>query len=165
MLNQDDTEPKSRTQKKREAQELQALGEKLVTLSKEELKELNLPEELHTAILDVINMNRREAHRRQMQHIGALMRKVDSESIRTAIDSSASRQYQKDREHKRLEDLRDGLIAGNIDLQQGVLTDFPKANRQHLSQLIRNARKEVEKNKPPKSARVLFRYLRDLGST
>lgn len=164
-MNPNDTEPKSRTQKKREAQELQTLGEKLVSLSQAELKELNLPEALHSAILDTINLNRREAHRRQLQHIGALMRKIDPEPIRIAIESSASRQYHKTREHKRIEGLRDDLINGKINLQQDVLTDFPKANRQQLSQLIRNARKEAEKNKPPKSAKALFRYLRDLDST
>ncbi|HEY9149004.1 MAG TPA: DUF615 domain-containing protein, partial [Gammaproteobacteria bacterium] len=33
---------------------------------------------------------------------------------------------------------------------------------QHLRQLMRNAMREAKQNKPPKSARELFRYLRDL---
>jgi len=164
-LDQNEIEPKSRSQKKREAQEVQVLGEKLVSLSKEELKVLDLPEKLHTAVLDAKNLTRHEALRRQLQHIGALMRGVDPEPIRTALESSSSRQYLQARKHKQIEDLRDGLISGKIDLQKDVLQDFPAADRQHLSQLLRNARKELEMNKPPKSARIIFRYLRDFSST
>ena len=155
-------DPKSRTQKKKDAHELQLLGEKLVSLSEEELKELNLPQKLQTAILDSKTLNRREALRRQLQHIGALMRKIDPEPIKTAVESSSSRQYQKAQEHKRIEILRDGLISGEMDLQTDVMQDFPNIDRQHLSQLIRNARKEAELKKSPKSARILFRFLRDL---
>ncbi len=155
--------PKSRTQKKKEAQELQLLGEKLVTLSEEALKELNLPQKLQTAILDAKTlMNRREAMRRQLQHIGALMRKIDPEPIKAAVESSSLRQYQQAQEHKQIEKLRDGLISGEKDLQTEVMQDFPNIDRRHLSQLIRNARKEAELNKPPKSARALFRFLRNL---
>ncbi len=164
-LNQDNAEPKSRTQKKREAQELQAWGEKLVLFSEEQLKKLDLPEKLHTAIQDAKIISRREAQRRQMQLIGKLIRKVDPEPIRDAIESSEIRHFRKVGEHKRIEDLRDGLINGKKDIQKDVLKDFPEADRRHLSQLIRNARKEAELNKPPKSSRVLFRYLRDLFTT
>ncbi|MBU2648921.1 DUF615 domain-containing protein [bacterium] len=162
-MDQNDTEPKSRSQKKRDAQALQALGEKLVSLSKEELKDLGLPDKLQKAVLEARILKPREALRRQMQHIGALMRSIDPEPIRAAIESSATRQYLKAREHKKIEDLRDGLIAGTIDLQRDLLEDYPEADRRHISQLIRNAHKEAENNKPPKSARALFRYLRDLS--
>ncbi len=163
-MNLNETEPKSRTQKKREAQELQKLGEKLITLSKEVIEKINLSEKLQTAVMDAKKLNRHEALRRQLQHIGALMRKIDPAPIRIAIESFESGQYQKAREHKRIEDLRDGLIAGKNDLQEDVLKDHPDADRRHLSQLIRNARKEAEIHKPPKSARSLFRYLRELSS-
>ena len=164
-MDQDKTELKSRTQKKKEAQELQVLGEKLVSFSKEALKELDLTEKLHSAILEAKKLKRHEALRRQLQHIGALMRKVDPGPIKDAIDASSLKQYRKAQEHKRIEDLRDGLISGKNDLQKDVLDSHAEADRQHLSQLIRNARKEAEIKKPPKSARLLFRYLKDLSET
>ncbi|TPC95485.1 DUF615 domain-containing protein, partial [Escherichia coli] len=37
------------------------------------------------------------------------------------------------------------------------------ADRQQLRTLIRNAKKEKEGNKPPKSARQIFQYLRELA--
>jgi ribosome-associated protein len=37
------------------------------------------------------------------------------------------------------------------------------ADRQHLRQLVRQSRKERDQGKPPKSARALFRYLREIS--
>jgi ribosome-associated protein len=54
------------------------------------------------------------------------------------------------------------LIAEGDDALSELLEEFPAAERQHLRQLIRNAKREAERNKPPKSAREIFRYLRQL---
>ena len=46
--------------------------------------------------------------------------------------------------------------------RSGVRTDasqFPDVNVQEVRQLIRNARKEAEGNKPPKSARALYKLI------
>lgn len=158
-------EPKSRTRKKKEAQELQEWGEKMLTLSDKILAGLDLPEKLLVAVREAKTLKRREAFRRQMQHIGALMRKVDPEPIRAAVESSEANRARKVSDHKRIEDLRDGLISGTKELEQDIMKIYPDADRRHLSQLIRNARKEVKLDKPPKSARVLFRCLRDLSGS
>ena len=56
-----------------------------------------------------------------------------------------------------------------VSLEQGddavpeVLNLWPDADRQQLRSLIRNAKKEKEGNKPPKSARLIFQYLRELS--
>ena len=39
---------------------------------------------------------------------------------------------------------------------------FEQFERQYVGQLIRNAKKEQTQNKPPKSARLLFKYLSEL---
>jgi ribosome-associated protein len=41
--------------------------------------------------------------------------------------------------------------------------EFPAADIQHLRQLRRNALKEAEQGRPPRSYRELFRELRELG--
>ncbi|HAE1555803.1 TPA_asm: DUF615 domain-containing protein [Salmonella enterica subsp. enterica serovar Dublin] len=64
--------------------------------------------------------------------------------------------------HK-LEHLRDRLIVEGDDAVAEVLTLWPHADRQQLRSLIRNAKKEKEGNKPPKSARQIFQYLRELA--
>ncbi len=44
-----------------------------------------------------------------------------------------------------------------------VIELYPTADRQQLRSLIRNAQKEKATNKPPKSARQIFQYLRELA--
>ncbi|EGI5004785.1 DUF615 domain-containing protein, partial [Salmonella enterica subsp. enterica serovar Thompson] len=55
------------------------------------------------------------------------------------------------------------LIVEGDDAVAEVLTLWPHADRQQLRSLIRNAKKEKEGNKPPKSARQIFQYLRELA--
>ncbi|WP_256361359.1 dual-action ribosomal maturation protein DarP [Methylomonas koyamae] len=44
------------------------------------------------------------------------------------------------------------------------MSEFPEADTQHLRQLQRNALKEAKEAKPPKSARLLYKYLKQLIS-
>jgi len=155
---------KSKTQKKKEAHSLQRLGEKLLKLSKEQLREIDIPEE----VLDALNLARtiksREGLRRQVQFIGSLMRKIDSDPIQQAVNQIEQGNYRKALEFQETEQWRDDLIAGNDELLEEILENHINADRQQLSQLVRNARKEAGNNKPPKLARVLFRYLREIRS-
>lgn len=156
---------KSKTQKKIEAHSLQELGEKLLELSKTQIKEIDIPNE----VLDALNLARtiksREGLRRQMQFIGSLMRKIDSEPIQQAVAQFEQGNYKKALEFKETEQWRDELISGNNELLEEILENHINADRQQLSQLVRNARKEVGNNKPPKSSRILFRYLREIRSS
>jgi ribosome-associated protein len=78
---------KSRTQKKKEDRALQALGEQLVGLSSEQLGRIDLPEQLLEAVRFAVTIRQHGARRRQMQHIGALMRHIDPAPIRKALES------------------------------------------------------------------------------
>ena len=80
-----DTEYKSRTQKKNEDRALQRLGEQLVDLPLGHLEAMELPEELLTAIEFARKIKSHGARRRQIQHIGALMRHIDPKPIETAL--------------------------------------------------------------------------------
>src|SRR4029434_5251911 len=68
----------SKTQRKRDAHALQALGVQLVALSTAQLAQLDLPEPLHEAVLAAQQMRSHGARSRQMQYIGKLMRQLDS---------------------------------------------------------------------------------------
>ena len=160
----DQMDYKSKTQKKIEAHSLQELGEKLLQLSRAQIKEIDIPDD----VLDALNLARtiksHEGLRRQIQFIGSLMRKIDSDPIEQAIEQFEQGNYKKALEFKETEQWRDELIAGNNELLKEILENHANADRQQLSQLVRNARKEVENNKPPKSSRVLFKYLRNIRS-
>lgn len=71
----------SKTQRKREMEELQMLGEKLLKLNHQQLSRLMLPEELIDAITLAQRITKHEAMRRQTQYIGRLMRSLDEEIL------------------------------------------------------------------------------------
>jgi UPF0307 protein NMB0840 len=60
---------------------------------------------------------------------------------------------------QRVEQARARLLADN-DALTAFVTDFPHADVGVLRTLIRNARKEAELNKPPKSFRALYQELK-----
>ena len=80
----------SKTQRKREALALQELGEILVDLKPAQLDKMPLPEGLREAVLAARQMNQRSARKRQLQYIGRLMREIDPEPIRTALELSCA---------------------------------------------------------------------------
>ncbi len=90
------------------------------------------------------------------------MRTVDPAAIRRALAMRDHRQQAATQALHQLETWRDDLIAGKARVIDDLCQRFPAADRQHLRQLARNAHKEQGQAKPPKSARALFRYLREL---
>ena len=81
-----DTDDKSRTQKKKEDHALQRLGEQLVSLNSGQLEDMNLPEDLMEAIEFARTIRSHGARRRQIKHIGALIRQTDPQFIETALE-------------------------------------------------------------------------------
>lgn len=155
-------EPKSRTQKKKEAMSLQELGERLVKLSSSQLETIGLSEELSEEIRFAKTLTQHGAYRRQMQYIGALMREVDPEPVLQALSVIELGDYKKARAFQQLEYWRDELINGNDALLEEIVIEYPNSERQRLTHLVRSAQKEKEKNRTKKSARNLFAYLRQI---
>jgi len=149
----------SKTQKKKEAEALQDLGTKLVKLSNDMLSDIELSAELLEAVKFAKTIKSHGALKRQMQFIGSLMRKIDPTQIEEAINNIEEGNYKKAAAFKETEKWRDELIAGNKKCMEEILSNYPLAERQQLTQLVRNAVKERENNKPPKASRTLFRYL------
>ena len=153
---------KSRTQLKKEATSLQRIGERLVRLSDEQLKRMNLPHMLMAAIEAIRGMTSHGARRRQFQYIGTIMRTVDIEPIEKALLEIEQGAYQQAQTFHRLESWRDRLVAGDDGLMYEILNAYPQADRQRLGQLVRSARKKTTGKAAPKSSRNLFRYLKTL---
>jgi ribosome-associated protein len=156
---------KSRTQMKKEAAVLKQMGAKLTALSQDQLRHMDLPTELMTAIEAFWEMKSHGARRRQLQYIGSVMREVDATVIEQGLLEIAQGASLQARAFHRLESWRDRLVDGDDDLMQTILTEHPHADRQRLGQLVRSARKEKGKNAPPKSARNLFRHLKEITET
>ena len=80
----DETKP-SKSERKREHLALQKLGEALIPLQEQDLRAMDLDEELLEAVLQAKRMSKRGALRRQKQYIGKLMGRLDPEPIRNAL--------------------------------------------------------------------------------
>lgn len=152
----------SKSQLKRESHALQELGEELVELPAAKLEKIPLPEELAEAVALARRIKARGGRKRQLQYIGKLMRKLDEEPIRLAMSQLKSESARETAQLHQLEQWRDRLVAEGDAALAELLEQQPQADRQHLRQLVRNAQREIKQNKPPKSARELFRYLRTL---
>lgn len=155
------TEVKSKSQIKRELHLLHELGKQLVALPQSRLRVLGLTEPLQTAIMDARRF-KRGALKRQLQYIAGLMREVDAAAVQQALDAFHRPQQQEVEALHEVEAWRDALLAGDDVLLDELVGRFLNADRQHLRQLVRNASRERQLNKPPKSARALFRELSSL---
>jgi len=150
----------SKTQKKKEALSLQAMGERLVTLSEEQIKDIELPSVMFNAVTLAKKLKKHGARSRQMQYIGTLMRKYDPQPVQDALQRLEQGNREQSAEHRKIEMWRDELIAGNdLRIEQFVL-QFPLADRLELTVLVQKAREERALDAPaPGASRSLFRYL------
>ena len=150
----------SKTKRKKEMHELQALGVALVALPEAQLRQMGLADELALAVLEAKRIRSHEARRRHMQYIGRLMRDVDAAPIRARLAEIEGHSAQASAHHRRLEAWRERLLADDE-----ALTEFaaahPGTDLQALRALLRNARKEAKEGKPPRAFRELFRFLKD----
>lgn len=151
----------SKSQRKRDMLALQDMGEQLAVLNNERLRQLDLPEALHDAVLEARRITTHGARRRHMQYIGKLMRGIDPAPIQAKLDewSGASRE-QTVRFHL-IERWRERLLAEDAAMGE-LAQEFAAADIQKLRTLVRNARKEQAGGHPPKSSRALFAELRAL---
>ena len=144
--------PPSKTQLKADADEKQALGEALLTLRADLMARLNLPEKLLQALADAKKITNFEGRRRQMQFIGKLMRPLDAEPIREAINEQQSGSAELTLQLHLAEQWRDKLIASD-DALGSWLTEHPVTDSQQLRALIRQARKDAKPDKPGEAPR------------
>jgi ribosome-associated protein len=154
--------PPSKSQTKREMTALQHLGERLAALSPARLERLPLAEPLRQALLDSQRITSREAHRRQLQYIGRLMRaEPDPAGIASALEAMEAPGRQEKALSHRVERWRDRLLLEGEGALEDLLRDWPRADRQRLRQLVKSARAR-DLDSGAVSARRLFRYLREL---
>lgn len=154
-------QPKSKSRIKREMLALQELGEKLVELGPAELARIEIPDELRDAVTEARAIRQRGAHKRQLQYIGRLMRRIDPQPVRAELDKLLNRDRSGIAAHHRAERWRDRLLSEGDAALYELLQEHPSLDRQHLRQMMRNALREQQREKPPRAARELFRYLRD----
>ena len=153
----------SKSERKRNAHEAQALGEELIKLKDLDLKAFELPESLYDAIVEARRLTSRAALVRQRQLIGKLMRGVDLEPIRSALLSRGAEAARETQRFKKVEHWRDRLIAEGAPALDELMKIRPGMDRDEW--LTRVAAAAAERQKLGASgakSRELFRHLRAL---
>lgn len=151
----------SKTKIKKQMHDLQEIGEQLAELGTDQLKQFNLPDSLLDAIMEMKRIHKFGARRRQMQYIGKLMREVETGPIVAQLEALRGKSVQHIAWLHQLERWRDRLLESDSALTE-LLADHPAADAQRLRTLIRNALREKEHAKPPKSYREIFQVLREI---
>ena len=155
--------PPSKSAVKREMLALQALGESLLALNDKQLSNIPVEDErLLQALRETRQINSNSARRRHLQFIGKLMRDLDPEPIRQALNALHKNHQKQNEAFHRLEKLRDDILAGGPVGVELAIAQWPQADRQQLRQLVLQHQREIQRNKPPTASRKLFRYLREL---
>ena len=177
----------SKSARKREAASLQELGVKLSALPDQEIKALDLPDNLFVALRDLRRLPSHGAQIRQRQYIGKLMRTIDPEPVLAKLDGAstgsgsmvrintidpepvlaklAERKQRHDveiRHFQQIERWRDRLLSEPANALDELLQEYPNADRAALTRLLEKAEKERLEQRSPVGARELFAFLRQL---
>ncbi|EWH10655.1 hypothetical protein DS2_07478 [Catenovulum agarivorans DS-2] len=152
----------SKSELKRDAIMHLELGEKLINLSPANLEKIPMDAELSEAVhLAVKIRNKHGAFKRQVNYVGKLLRSRELEPINIAIAKVENQHLIANQYFHKLENLRDQVIEQGDDAINQLLAEYPDLERPKLRQLVRQAKKEASLNKPPKSARQIFQYLKE----
>lgn len=153
-----DATPPSKTRRKKDMHALQVLGAALVDIDPAQLKALALPERLLDAIVQARTITKHEARRRQLQFVGRLMRDVDAEPIRAALNRMQSVSHAQRAQFAASERWRDRLLDDALAVAE-FIAEYPRADAAGLATLVGAARSERARGGPPHKSRALFRAL------
>lgn len=155
----------NKTRIKKEIAAVNAMAEQICEMTPAQIALFNLPESIEQALLDAGKMGKNAARKRLLKYITGQFRNLDLEAIQEQLARMTNQSAHAVREHHQAERWRDLLLSenGSQHLTQ-LLSEHPAADSQHLRQLQRNALKEAKDAKPPKSARQLYQYLKQLIS-
>ncbi len=164
---EDQDELVSKSQAKREDAEMQALGARLVQLSKVQINGLPVSESLCDALLEYKRIRSREAQRRHIKRVGRLLRDHDVSQVALAldrIDPSSSLSMHATRNAQRW---CDRLLADGKPALTALVDEYPQLPVQNLRQILRKAQSEVAARAdgdttPTPGQREMLKFLRQI---
>ncbi|MCW8889146.1 MAG: DUF615 domain-containing protein [Sedimenticola sp.] len=152
----------SRSEIKRQMHALQTLAERLASLKPAQWEQFTFSESMREALQETLRIKSQNALQRHIKRLAKLLSKEDTAQIEALFARMDDHALQDTQRFHRIEQWRDRLLKGDDKTLSDLLDICPKADRQHLRQLIRSGKKELELSKPPSAQRKLFRYLREL---
>ena len=148
----------SKSQRKRQMHDLQAVGIALTKLPPDQLAKVDLPERLREAVEAARGITKHEALRRQMQYIGKLMRQVDAGPIVAQLGAFQAPASRETARFHRAEKWRESILAEADGIARFV-AEFPSADAATLGRLAAAAREERAAERPPRRYRELFQVV------
>lgn len=152
--------PPTKSGLKRQARDVQDLADRLIQAPEDLVAGLDLPEKLADAIALARRITSHGALLRQRQFVGKLMRGVDPEPIRKALEADAQAARLEAVQFRRAERWRDRLVDERNTAIREFLVEFPAAEAAELSQLVAAAAAERSTGKLAGAGRELFRWVR-----
>jgi len=150
----EDELPPSKSQEKRDCDALKKLGDELVTLKQEEIDAMNLPESLVDALLTAKKIQSGSGIKRQRQYIGKIMRQIDSDEIKKHLDHIKHKHDTNTAQFRKIEQWRDRLLVDDKTALSEIIEAHADIDRQPINHLIRQAKRELQRDKPPPSHRT-----------
>jgi ribosome-associated protein len=151
--------PPTKSELKRQARSTQDLANRLIDAPAEIVAGLELPEKLADALELARRITRHGAALRQRQFVAKLMRGLDPEPIRLALEAEAQASRQEAARFRRAERWRDRLIADRDAAIDSFIAEFPGADATALASLVAAAAAELAAARPAGAGRALFRWV------
>lgn len=155
----------SRSQQRRDALAILELGEQLVDAPPARVARMALPDDVLSEVANTRRITAYGARKRQLAYLAKIMRRHDDEEFaaaRAELGADRQRQRREAAALHHLEALRERLLDNGDAALTELIEKHPDIDRQHVRTLIRQARSERERSKPPKASRELFRLLKAL---
>jgi len=171
IANSDPTDDEiSKSQRKRDADAVRTLGERLSELGASELATIPLPDDALAAIHELSRIKANGARKRQLGFLAKRLRKADIEPINEALEKIRQAARANTLNLHLIEHWRDRLLGDVQDEspKQALtcfLDEYKSADRQHFRHLQAQALKERAAKRSPTAARQLFKAIRDLLGT
>lgn len=157
----------SKSQRKREADEVLAFARELSEMAPTDLDRIDLGEPLRHAVGQLQQINQRSAGKRQLLYVAKLLRKQE-ENLPAWKDACAQIKLPEKLEVRSFhlaERWRDRLMQPKSGGRNEALTEFiqtfPESDTQKLRQLLRNLDRQNSADTEKRLSRELFRCLRD----
>ncbi|MFK7956067.1 MAG: ribosome biogenesis factor YjgA [Lysobacterales bacterium] len=155
----------SKSQRKREANQLFELGGRLVNLSPAQLDGLTLEPDVLDLIEKVRGITRFVARKRELMFLAKQLRRADRSELLEEMEKLDQPHLSERAALHRLEAWRDFLLENGRTAVNQLCAHHPDVDRPKLLSLIKKSLAERNAGRPPAAARQLFKALREMDQS
>jgi len=156
-----DNEQLSKSARKRRHHVIRDLGAALCDLTSAELSRIPLDDELMAIVRETARA-RKSARQRQLRYLAKRLAAIELAPVHAAYQTVKGVGERAAAKQHRLEHWRWRLIEEGGVAMEALLEAYPDAPRGEIYSLVRQARTEQARQRPSRSAKLLFRLLRKL---